>query len=65
MEVREEVVGNKIPFIVAGGLFGVLARLFERRSVSENSTLEVVDFLKSIRGDPRLFGGLGKIEEEG
>ena len=64
MEVREEVVGNKIPFIVAGGLFDVLARLLERRNVSESSTLEVVYFLKSVRGDPRLFGGLGKKRDE-
>ena len=60
MEVRKEVVGNKIPFIVAGGLFDVLARLLERRNVSESSTLEVVYFLKSVRGDPRLLADWGR-----
>ena len=60
MEVRKEVAGNKILFIIAGGLLDVLARLFERRNVGESSVLEFVYFLKSVRGDPRFFGGLGK-----
>ena len=64
MEVRKEVAGNKILFIIAGGLLDVLARLFERRNVGESSVLEFVYFLKSVRGDPRLFGGLGKKRDE-
>ena len=64
MEVRKEVAGNKILLIIAGGLLDVLARLFERRNVGESSVLEFVYFLKSVRGDPRFFGGLGKKRDE-
>ena len=62
MEVRKEVVGNKIPFIVAGGLFDVLARLFERRNVSENSTLEVVREIQGFLADWGRRGMSGRLE---
>ena len=60
MEVRKEVAGNKILFIIAGGLLDVLARLFERRNVGESSVLEFVYFLKSVRGDPRFLADWGR-----
>ena len=62
MEVRKEVAGNKIIFIIAGGLLDVLARLFERRNVGESSVLEFVYFLKSVR-EIQGFWRIG--EEEG
>ena len=62
IEARKEITGYKI--FLARRHFNLLTRLFEISNISKSRMLECINFLNSVRGDPRFFCGLREKRNE-
>ena len=64
MKVRKEITRYKTFLVFSHCLLNLFARLFECSNISKSSTLERINFLNSIRGDPGFLRGLREKRNE-